>query len=144
MPLKVIPFGPLYTADIRLRLGKDALWGRENAEAKTREVNARSPDGLWQNAILALTEMVGLGESKFVYGLLLNLINNMPAETRSELLMGIVTGTGMTIDRKNNELVVSVLANTFPPISVNQPAEPQLGSGLVVAGGGLIVPRGSI
>jgi len=131
------PFGPLYQVTLDVHLAKDGLWGREFAANNKRTIHGRAPDVIWQETMSAITQMLGLSTDRFLIGLLLNLINNLPGEARKVLLMGIVAGTGMTIKPGHGEMVVEVLDGTFPPIAIDSPGRTR--SGLIIPDKKLVV-----
>lgn len=129
-----------YTLSLVASLPKDRLWGREKTETESRFLSEAQPDVLFQKALGTLFEITGFTDNRMVLGLLLNMINILPAEYRLSLADGIIHGAGLQFEFDEGKMVLA-FDQYFTDIE-NHDEEEVTPGGLIVPKSGLILPDG--
>lgn len=134
MDPKVVPFGALYQVDLKVHMGKDKRWGREENRNVRRTLQSRQPEVLVEDVWKAMVEILTMTDDNFILGLLLNLINKFPDEIRQRIVAGIVNGIGMKILPEEGRLAVG-FGQLFATLALNQEGEKRTASGIILPGG---------
>ena len=126
---------PHYHLKLTATLPADPPW-REEGRGITRYFGATSPDGLWQQTMRQMFEILGMQNDRIVIGAILNLVNTFGPAARELLAVGIIDGLGLMMepDPENPGNMIATLGQVFDTLK-RDGEEQKLASGIVLPEG---------
>ena len=127
-----------YNIGAEFYLGADLPWRDKARVVKTR-VAANTPQEAWRKLMMESLIKLDITDGKLILGFLLNLVNSLDTAVRETLVVGIIEGMGLSLERDPAapEQMVGNLVQRFTSLAMGESAEKRTPSGLILPNGDL-------